>query len=142
MARATILDSNVTISDYAMLHIVDCMQDYLRKRVARACPACSIEWVITEYTRRLSIDERDVFATTLLYTFGLNLSDIAYNAYLDRYGNKLISYERLIWLETACPFVLKVEHICGMAKYSNSKAYVVSMISGDFTVYAREEEEQ
>lgn len=141
MARTLVLNDNGTISDYTMLRIADYMHDYLRECVARDCAPCSNEWFIAEYARRLSLDERRLFKKILLYDFGLKLRDIVYNAYLDRYANKLISYERLIWLETACPFVLEIEPLSEMRKCNNSRAYAVSMISGDFIVYAQEEEQ-
>lgn len=141
MARTTVLNSNGTISDYTMLHIAEYMHDYLYDRVARDCKPCSNEWLITEYARRLSLDERSLFKKILLYDFGLKLRDIAYKAYRERYDNKLISYERLIWLETACPFVFKIEDLGETYQYSGSRVYAVSMISGDFIVYAREEEQ-
>lgn len=141
MNRTTVLNDNGTISDYTMLRIADYMHDYLRECVARDCAPCSNEWFIAEYARRLSLDERRLFKKILLYDFGLKLRDIVYNAYLDRYANKLISYERLIWLETACPFVLTVEYLGETRQYNDAGIYLISMISGDFIVYAQEEEQ-
>lgn len=141
MARTAILNSNGTISDYTMLRIADYMDDYLYGRVARDCKPCTNEWFIAEYARRLSLGERGIFEDTLDYAFGISLDNVVYKGYHDRYANKLISYARLIWLETACPFVLKLTELGETYQYSGSRAYVVSMISGDFVVYAREEEQ-
>lgn len=141
MARKTILNSNGTVTDYTMAGIVDYMHDYLYKLVARDCAPCSREWFIAEYARRLSLGERCVFEDTLTYAFGLNLDDIAYKAYRDRYDHRIISYARLIWLETACPYVIKTEGLGETWKRNDARAYVISMISGDFIVYAREEED-
>lgn len=141
MARKIILNSNITISDYTMACVADYMHAYLYKLVARDCAPCSNEWFIAEYARRLSLGERSVFEDMLAYTFNLSLDDIAYKAYRDRYDHRIISYARLIWLETACPYVIKAEGLGETWKRNDARAYVISMISGDFIVYAREEEQ-
>lgn len=130
------------ISDYTMACIAEYMDDEIREQLHFELAPCSNEWFIAEYARRLSISESSVFEDILTYVFNLNLDDIVYKAYRDRYGNKLISYARLIWLETACPFVISVEDLGETWKYKDARVYAISMISGDFIVYAREEVKQ
>lgn len=129
------------INHFTMENIADCMDDEIREQLHFELAPCSNEWFIAEYARRLSLGERSVFEDTLAYVFDLNLDDIVYKAYLDRYANKLISYARLIWLKSACPYVFKVEDLGETWKRNNARAYVISMIGGDFIVYAREEEQ-
>ena len=138
MSRTTLLNNNDTISDYTMVRIADYMDSNLYGLVARDCKPCSNECLITEYARRLSRGERNVFAYSLDYAFGLNLDDIAYKAYLECYENKLISYGRLIELKTASPFVIRVEDLGEAWLYNGARAYSVLMISGSFIVYTRE----
>lgn len=130
------------ISHFTMEIIAECMDDEIRQQLHFELAPCTCEQFITEYAYRIGRERRQEFADFLADDMNLDLNDIIYTAYRDRYGNKLISYARLIWLEKACPFTIKVEDLGETWKYNDARAYAISMISGDFIVYAREEVEQ
>lgn len=129
------------IDHFTMENIADYMVDEIREQLHFELAPCSNEWFIAEYACRIGRERRQDFADFLADDMNLDLNDIIYTAYLDRYGNKLVSYARLIWLESACPYVIKVEDLAETWKRNEARAYVISMISGDFVVYVREEEQ-
>lgn len=129
------------IDHFTMANIADYMDDVIREQLHFELAPCTCEQFIAEYAYRIDRKFRQDFADFLADDMNLDLNDIIYTAYLESYAKKLISYERLIWLETACPFVLKVEDLCKALQYNDARTYVISMISGDFILYAREEEQ-
>lgn len=129
------------IDHFTMANIADYMDDVIREQLNFELAPCTCEQFIAEYAYRIGRKFREDFADFLADDMNLDLNDIIYTAYLDSYAKELISYECLIWLEAACPFVIKVEDLGETWKRNDVRAYAVSMISGDFIVYAREEEQ-
>lgn len=124
------------ISDYTMACIAECMDDELREQVHFDCAPCTNEQFITEYARRLVGYQEDEFANFLSDNMNLDLDDIIFTAYCERYDNELVTYDDIEWLKTDCPYTINVEPLCATSKYDDSTVYLVSMVSGDFIVYA------
>ena len=122
------------IDHFTMENIADYMDDEIREQLNFELAPCTCEQFIAEYACRIGRERRQDFADFLADDMNLDLNDIIYTTYRDRYDHKLISYECLIWLETACPYVIKVEELDETWKRNDARTYVISMISGDFIV--------
>lgn len=135
MARTLVLNDNGTISDYTMACIADYMDDDLRERVHFECAPCSNEVFIAEYARRLDRGQRGVFEDILSDDLGLDLDDIIYMAYRERYQGKEVDSFDIEWLLESRE-VIRVTNNGFSSTHPRMVCYTVTMVSGDIDIYS------
>lgn len=123
------------ISDYTMACIADYMDDDLREQVHFECAPCSNEVFIAEYVSRLDKVQKCAFEEILADDLGLDLDDIIYTAYCERYQDKVVDSYDIEWLLESRE-VLRVTNNGRSSNHPRMTEYTVMMISGDITIYS------
>lgn len=123
------------ISDYIMACIADYMDDDLREQVHFECAPCSNEVFIAEYVSRLDRVQNCVFEDILADDLGLDLDDIIYTAYCERYQGKVVDSYDIEWLLESRE-VLRVTNNGPLSTRPRMTKYTVMMISGDIDIYS------
>lgn len=123
------------ISDYTMACIADYMDDDLREQVHFECAPCSNEVFIAEYVSRLDKVQNCAFEEILADDLGLDLDDIIYTAYCERYQGKVVDSYDIEWLLESRE-VLRVTNNGPSSNHPRMTEYTVMMISGDFDIYS------
>lgn len=123
------------ISDYTMACIAEYMDDELREQLHFDCAPCTNEQFITEYVRRLVGDQQEDFRVFLSDDLGLDLDDIIYTAYCERYQGKVVDTYDIEWLLESCD-VIGVTNNGPSSTHPRMTEYTVMMLSGDFDIYS------
>lgn len=135
------LRTNYTpISDYTMACIADYMDDVIREQVHFDCAPCTNEQFIAEYASRLQGYWEEDFDRFLSEDMNLDLDDIIYTAYCERYKGKVVDSCDIEWFLESRE-VLRVTNNGRSANNPRMTCYTVMMRSGDFDIYSREEEQ-
>jgi len=124
------------IDSFTMANIADYMDDDIREQIHFDLAPCTCEQFIAEYAYRIGGDREEDFAYFLADDMNLDLDDIIFTAYCERYDSKKITDGEFDWLVNDCPYVMRVTPLCGVSLENGVAAYVVMMLSGDIVVYA------
>lgn len=123
------------ISNDIMECIAQYMDDELREQITFDCTPCTNEVFITEYISRLSMEQDIRFADFLADEFNLDVDDIIYAAYCERYQDQVVDAYDIEWLLESKE-VLKVTNNGSSSTHPRMTEYTVMMISGDFDIYS------
>lgn len=123
------------ISDYTMACITEYMDDEIREQVHFDCAPCTNELFIAEYVRHLDGGQRGEFEDILSDDLGLNLDDIIYTAYCERYQGKVVDSYDIEWLLESREVIRVINN--GLASTQpRMTEYTVMMVSGDIDIYS------
>lgn len=123
------------ISDYTMACIAGYMDDDLSEQVHFDCAPCSNEVFIAEYVSCLDKVQKCAFEDILADDLGIDLDDIIYTAYCERYQDKVVDSYDIEWLLESRE-VLRVTNNGSSSTHPGMTEYTVMMISGDITIYS------
>lgn len=126
--------NNKLISNYIKECIAH-MDDKLREQIASDYEPCTNEVFIAEYVSRLSKEKYICIKDFLADEFNLDLDDIIYTAYCERYQGKVVDAYDIEWLLESRE-VLKVTNKGLSSTHPRMTEYTVMMISGDIDVYS------
>lgn len=123
------------ISNDIMERIARYMDDELREQITFDCAPCTNEVFITEYVSRLSKEQDICFADFLADEFNLDVDDIIYMAYCERYQGQVVDAYDIEWLLESRE-VLGVTNNGPSSTHPRMTKYTVVMISGDIDIYS------
>lgn len=128
----------VNVSNELMSDIATRMDDNLREQTHFDVAPCTNEAFITEYyinaTDALKLELEDILSDE----FDLYIDDIIYTAYYQVYNNVSLSEEEF---RDLCDDsnIIRAQSTFSCYTHKYEKAYTVMMLSGDLTVFVKEE---
>lgn len=128
----------VNVSNELMSYIATRMDDNLREQTHFDVAPCTNEAFITEYyikaTDVLKLELEDILSDE----FDLDIDDIIYTAYYQVYNNVSLSEEEFIDLCDDSN-IIRSQSTFSCYTHKDETAYTVMMVSGDLTVFVKEE---
>ena len=128
----------VNVSNELMSYIATRMDDNLREQTHFDVAPCTNEAFITEYyinaTDVLKLELEDILSDE----FDLDIDDIIYTAYYQVYNNVSLSEEEFIDLCDDSN-IIRAQSTFSCYTHKDETAYTVMMVSGDLTVFVKEE---
>lgn len=128
----------VNVSNELMENIATYMDDELREQTHYSVAPCSNEVFITEYYNNATPSLKTALEDILSDEFGLDIDDIIYTAYYQKYDNVSLTQEEFRVLcddfNTIKPFPTHTRYT-----HKNEKVYTVMMASGDLIVFVKED---
>lgn len=128
----------VNVSNELMENIATYMDDELREQTHFAVAPCSNEIFITEYYNNAPAKLKRALEDILSDEFNLDIDDIIFTAYYQVYDNVSLTPEEF---EALCDDINTINSQPTFSRYThkNETAYTVLMVSGDLTVFVKEE---
>lgn len=123
------------IDNYTMECIAEYMNDEIREQIHFDLASCTNEQFIAEYVSRLDGDREKDFEYFLADDMNLDLDDIVFTAYCERYHGKVVDSYDIEWLLESRE-VLRVTNNGRSANNPRMTEYTVTMASGDFDIYS------